>query len=94
MHIVKKASKEFAYQLDFIENNILICMSFTRKVQADILINCWSSTIISGKSNASHRLLASTYYLSFISAKWEPSFMEYIRKLKSSLSRRNEPAYK
>ena len=40
MHIVKKASKEVAYQLDFIENNFLICMSFTRKVQADILRNC------------------------------------------------------
>ena len=37
--VAKKASKEVAYQLYFIENYFLISMSFTRKVQADILIN-------------------------------------------------------
>ena len=40
MHVVKKASKEVACQLYFIEKIFLICMSFTRKVQADILMNC------------------------------------------------------
>ena len=40
MHVAKKASKEVAYQLYFIESYFLICMSFTGKVQADILLNC------------------------------------------------------
>ena len=40
MLVVKKALKEVAYQLDFIENNFLIGTSFTLKVQADILISC------------------------------------------------------
>ena len=65
---------------------LLIWMNFTRKVQLSIPINCWTYTAISGKSQSS--LLASVSYISLISAKWEPCFTGYIRKLRSSLSKR------
>ena len=66
----------------------LIWMNFTRKVQVGIPINCWTYTAISGKSNTSHHCSLAYSYISLISAKWEPCFTGYIKKSRSSLSRR------